>query len=55
MIGKLICWLLRRHKWRKLRKSETSYIPAEQIPFVPAHHRVCNRCGIVRAVKARKN
>jgi hypothetical protein len=53
LLGKTVCFLLRSHKWRRLRKGESSYIPAEQVPFVPALHRVCDRCKIVRAVAPR--
>jgi len=53
MIGALIC-RFKGHVWRRFRKGESSYIPAEQVPFDPKSHRVCNRCGAVRQVKARK-
>ena len=57
MIGKLHCYIVRlfgwSHVWRRLRKGETSYIPASQVPFDPVQHRVCDRCHIVRAVKRR--
>lgn len=58
MISKLICWFIRlfggSHKWRRLHKGETYYIPAEQVPFDPKTHRVCGRCGIVRGVRPKK-
>ncbi len=54
MIGKIICWMLRAHKWRRLRKGETSYIPASQFAFAPEQHRVCDRCHVVREVMTRK-
>jgi len=46
---RIICWLLRKHKWRRLRKAEK----AECTGF-PSQSRICDRCGIRRAVKARK-
>lgn len=54
LIGSLICFLAQSHKWRRLRKGETSYIPAEQVPFDPKAHRTCGRCGIVRAIRERR-
>ena len=54
LLGKTVCFLLRAHKWRKLRKGESSYIPADRVPFVPENHRVCNRCGMVRRKQQRK-
>ncbi len=54
LLGKVVCALLRRHAWRRLRKGETSYIPAERVPFDPKAHRVCDRCHAVRAVRVRK-
>jgi len=40
-LGKFICWLKRRHRWRKPRKGEA------------ADSRYCARCGIGQAVRKR--
>ena len=49
MIGKAICWLLRKHRWRRPHKSERalSYIVSDGC-------RICSRCGAVREVRRRK-
>jgi len=44
MIGRLICWLARGHKWRK----------AYGVDDTSDRVKECRRCGIVRAVKPRK-
>jgi len=54
MIFRLICWLRGKHKWRKLRKGERSYIPASQVSFIAGDHKACDTCGIVMAIKRRK-
>jgi len=46
--GKAACLFLRGHKWRKLRRKEW------QSDRLNTAVRICNRCHIVRAVKARK-
>ena len=54
MIGKLLCWLLRRHKWRRLRKAEQpkNYLVAELA--MERSIRVCDRCEVQRWAKARR-
>ena len=50
-----ICWITKRHKWRRMRKGEKSYIPSEQQPFGPvSNYKVCRHFEIVRALNKRK-
>lgn len=42
MIGKLWCWMVRKHVWRKAHKTE------------PGGNRYCRRCGTGRTVKKRQ-
>lgn len=41
LIGKAICWLLRRHEWRRLRKAEGR----------DPRFKICDRCGHRHTVK----
>ena len=41
-LGKFICWLARRHRWRRARKGE------------PADTRHCERCPATRPIRKRK-
>ena len=41
MIGKIICWMLRQHRWAK---------PTETLS---GRRKVCLRCGLERQVKMR--
>ncbi|MCR4304974.1 MAG: hypothetical protein NUV63_12260 [Gallionella sp.] len=49
LLGKIACFLLRKHKFRRLRKAEKTACTG-----FPEHERICNRCHIVRAVKPHK-
>lgn len=49
----IVCKVRGSHNWRKFRKGESSYIPASQVPFVPADHKLCDTCGTVRPIKRR--
>ena len=51
ILGRTICWLLRRHHWRRLHKGE-------RLEFAPnsSDHkqaRTCSRCGAMRFAKRR--
>ena len=58
-LGGIICWLLRGHKWRRLRKHEMSgltevrhnsmWMPVSD----PCSVRQCTRCGATRLAKQR--
>ena len=52
--GAILCWLLRRHKWRRLRKREQpkNYLVAEH--DMERSIRVCDRCEVQRWAKARR-
>ena len=47
-----ICWLLRRHKWRRLHKAETA--PGGPVNLPVGNYRICDRCGATRIVRQRK-
>ena len=49
MLGKAICWLLRRHKFRKVREYELGLFGCSP----EGKAKVCARCGLVREVKRR--
>lgn len=57
MIGKLICWMLRAHAWRRLRKAEGAKMPVELLLKEPdgptPSFRICGRCGATKTVKTR--
>lgn len=42
LLGKIVCFMLRCHLWRRPRKNE------------PAGFKVCRRCGLATAIKAHK-
>ena len=42
-LGASICWLLRKHKWRRLRKGEAITQPSDTEQW-----RKCSRCGLMR-------
>lgn len=50
LLGKTVCYLLRTHKWRRLRKAENSELQITGADSL----RICARCGTTRAVRARK-
>lgn len=50
--GKLICWALRSHKWRRLRKQERVALQDAR-EFSP-QYRLCDRCGATRIAAKRK-
>lgn len=52
LLGKAVCFLLRSHKWRRLRKAESAEFHITGTDPL----RICDRCHIVRSVapKARK-
>lgn len=53
LLGSFIC-RFRGHRWRRLRKGERTYIPADGLGMLsPDNYRACDRCGITRKVKRR--
>ena len=46
-LGTIICYALRRHKFRRLRKSEAT--GADDAALI----RICDRCAATKMVKAR--
>ena len=50
-LAAIVCFLLRAHKWRRLRKSEWH---TQGISLAAAPLRICGRCGVRRAIKSRK-
>lgn len=54
MIGKAICWLLRKHRWRRPYKSELWDGETRAVAIFHNGHRICSRCGAVREVRRRK-
>ena len=61
-LGRVICWMLRRHHWRRLHIAEqliaiAPIITGDEDPALVPHDphllRVCKRCGVQRIVKRR--
>jgi hypothetical protein len=50
-LRRILCWLLRGHKWRRLRKSEgLDWLNADTKEVA----RICDRCGATRLAAKRK-
>lgn len=58
-LGRVVCWLLRRHHWRRLRIAEqlmviAPLITGDEAPD-PQAMRICSRCGATRLAKRRNH
>lgn len=60
ILGRLACWMLRRHKWGKARTARTETISrAEDGQFirtlgVTPRFKSCRRCSLIVPVRTRK-
>jgi hypothetical protein len=53
ILGKLVCYLTKRHKWDRGRLVLPN-IPGDGDPYAKVLIKRCRLCGLIRAVKTRK-
>ena len=55
-LSKILCWLLRNHKWRRLHKDEWARgVPICFEPGQDGQVRICRRCQNYRFAKKRNH